>query len=540
MTRGHGHTAPQGAQQARRRARRTTAGWALILGVALTVSSCSVMPWSRNPDSDLPGAASTPGMGTPPPGQEALAPFYGQKLSWSGCGKIMSSNAECAWMDVPIDYGNPGGDRMKLRVLKVPAGDKSHGALFVNPGGPGGSATEYAAQANMIVTPRVRSHYDIVGVDPRGVGQSSPIVCLDDTAMDDMMGADPVPTTPEGRAKAESIAKSFGQACQRKYPKMLGHVSTIDAAKDMDIARAVLGQSTLTYLGKSYGTYLGSTYADLFPTKVGRLVLDGVMTPDLTDAQLSLGQAEGFETATRAYAKDCLDKGECPLTGANVDEALVSLREILAKVNTSPPSVSGDTRVRQLTPGWAWMGVAHGMYSQDQWPLVTAALHAMKRGNGNAMFDLAKRYANRGPDGHYQGNIMQVISAVNCLDHPAEKMNDAQRDAQIAEFSKVAPTWGPYMAGASYTCMNWPVPPVGKPHKVAAEGAPPILVVGTTRDPATPYKWAQELARQLKKGRLVTFDGDGHTAYTRSNRCVDNTVDDYLIEGKVPDRDVTC
>ena len=518
-------------------AARTRRGWAtLAVAAAVTAagSSCGLVPLGGGEASASLGAPG--GSGTsmaPPAGQEKLAKFYGQKLSWQEC-----DGNQCAWLTVPVDYGTPDGDTIKLRVLKVPARGQSKGVLFVNPGGPGGSATQYASVANFIVTPKVRQTYDVVGVDPRGVAESNPITCLDDAAMDRMMGADPTPDDAAERAAVEKIAKEFGAACDAKYPALLPHVGTVDVVRDMDVARGVLGQERFTYLGKSYGTFLGAVYADTFPGHVGRMVLDGAMAPSLSDKELSLGQAQGFETAMRAYLADCLKRGSCPV-GGSVDEGAKGIADLMRALDAKPLPVKDDVRVKELTEGWAWMGVASAMYSQDRWPDLTTALRSAKAGDGTALFEMAGEYAERS-DGRYTNNIMQVISAVNCLDHPVERLTEEQQREQIAEFTKAAPTWGPFMAGSSYTCLNWPEKPTWTPKPVRAEGAPPIVVVGTTRDPATPYAWAEKMAREFAKGRLVSWDGDGHTAYMRSSRCVNDAVDGYLVDGKVPDGDVKC
>ena len=498
-------------------------------------AACSTPPFGGGSETSatLGGGGATT-TATPPAGKENLARYYGQRVEWQPC----ESN-QCAWLTVPVDYAKPEGETIRLRMLKVPARGSSKGTLFVNPGGPGGSATEYASLANFIVTPAVRQTYDVVGVDPRGVAKSNPVTCLDDKAMDAMMGADPTPDDAAERTAVEGIAKEFAQACQAKYPNLLPHLGTPDVARDMDVARAALGQDKFLYLGKSYGTYLGTVYADLFPAQVGRMVLDGAMPPSLSDTELSLGQAQGFETATRSYVEDCVKKGGCPL-GGSVDDGMAAIRELLKSVDAKPLPIKGDPRVKELTEGWASMGMAAAMYSQQQWPELTSALRGAKAGDGTGLFSLAAQYAERESDGSYGGNIMQVISAVNCLDHPVERLTEAQQEQQVAEFTKVAPTWGRFMAGSSYTCLNWPVQSTNKPRVITGEGANPILVVGTTRDPATPYAWAQQLAEQLKGARLVTFDGDGHTAYMRSNRCVNDAVDGYLVGGKVPGGDVRC
>ncbi len=515
--------------------RRSIRGIAATGALTLGLAACSFGPFADS-GANASGTSQSPdpGVTAPPQGQEHLARFYSQQLAWETC-----EQAQCAWLEVPVDYSRPDGETLKLRVLKVPArGGGAKPALFVNPGGPGGSAVDYAKLANFIVTPTVREAYDVVGVDPRGVGQSNPIVCIDDAAMDRMNATDPTPDTPAEYAQFLSVGQSFGKACEQKYPGLLPHVGTDEVAKDMDIARAALGQDRMVYLGKSYGTFLGATYADLFPARVGRLVLDGALPPDLSSEDMSLGQAEGFETATRAYVANCVATSRCPL-GSNLEAGMQSLQQILADLDSKPLPVRGDTRVSEIGEGWGSLGMVNAMYDERLWPRLTTALRSATAGDGTDLFALGSEYADRDASGRYQSNLMQVIVAVNCLDRPTPPDTEATRQERIAKFTQVAPTWGKFMAETSI-CQEWPVKGTREPHRIAAAGADPILVVGTTRDPATPYSWSQRLAEQLDQARLLTFDGDGHTAYHRSNECVDTTVDDYLVQGKVPDADVKC
>ncbi len=519
------------------RPRLISAATALLLAIAGCATGGGDAAGTAGP-TDAGPTDSGPSA-TAPSGQ--LASFYSQALTWAACDGVSnaSATARCAWLEVPIDYANPATGTTKLRLLKVPASEKSQGSLLVNPGGPGGSAVDYANMADFIVSGQVRRSFDIVGFDPRGVGHSEPIVCLDPPQVDQMLGMDPTPDDQAEFDQLERTATDFGKACESKYPKILGHVSTVDAAKDMDILRGALGQEKLTYLGKSYGTFLGATYAGLFPQRVGRLVLDGAIAPDLSNEQMNLGQAVGFETATRAYVQQCVSEGNCPL-GGDLEAGMSALRELLKGLDSRPVPVTGDPRVTQLTEGWASLGLARAMYDNTSWDSLTDALRQVKAGSGNKLFALAGEYADRRANGTYSGNIMQVISAVNCLDRGSKPQDFAQLQQLGQQFAQKAPTWGPFMVYGSTTCDHWPVPATGKPDKIAAAGAAPIVVVGTTRDPATPYEWAQQLAGQLDSGRLITFDGDGHTAYMRSNSCVDSAVDAYLLQGKAPQDGLKC
>ncbi len=521
--------------------RRTAYGIATGgVAVAMALAGCTGGSTESATSSGGSGGASAPPApgptGSASSGSEAsggsLAKFYDQQLDWHDC-----DNVKCAELTVPVDYSDPGGETIKLAVDKVPANGDAKGALVVNPGGPGGSGYDYAAAADRIVTSKIRDTYDVVGFDPRGVQRSAPITCLGDKAMDAYLGADPTPDDTAEEHAALAHAKKFAKACQQKAGPLLGHVATVDVAKDMDILRAALGQKKLNYLGKSYGTLIGSTYAGLFPKKVGHFVLDGVVPPDITTEEMNKGQAEGFERATRAYVKHCVAQGDCPL-GESQSAGMKKIRSFLKQVDQHPLPVTGEGDVKKLTEGWASMGIAEAMYTKQMWPVLTQAFTQAFSGNGDGLMTLADSYAERSADGSYTGNIMQVINAVSCLDRPApSKLSAYTKDEK--KLSKVAPTWGPMLAWGSLVCGVWPIKPTGTPHKISAAGSGPILVVGTTRDPATPYEWSVRLAKELEHGHLLSYDGDGHTAYGQS-ACVDDAVDAYLVDGTVPPKGKAC
>ena len=513
------------------RKRRLVLFLAGALAVVLSLSGCMLIP-SGSSAAKLPSPVQKSAAQVPPSGQVSLSRFYKQALAWSACG-----DNQCAKLTVPIDYLHPQGGTLQLALLRVPAKnpDQRIGSLVVNPGGPGGSGVLYAAGATF--TDQVRSVYDVVGFDPRGVGAAAPIKCLNDRELDTFLGADPTPDTRAQEQQVADSAKAFADKCKANGGPLLGHVSTIEAAKDMDVLRAALVEPKLNYLGKSYGTFLGATYADLFPTKVGRFVLDGVVDPNLTASQVNAGQAVGFETATRAYVADCVNKGNCPL-GTSVDSGMATLRAFLKRMDTNPLPVN-DPYVKTLTEGWASLGVADPMYDPQQWPDLTDALREAFAGRGSSLMKLADDYAERTSGGAYLGNLMQVIYAVNCLDRSDVK-SLTHYESEARSLTSEAPTWGPFLAWSTVPCGYWPVPANNAPKKITAAGSGPIVVVGTTRDPATPYKWAQSLAAELQNGHLITYDGDGHTAYMRSNSCVDDAVDAYLVKGVVPPRGLKC
>ncbi|MBM6405536.1 alpha/beta fold hydrolase [Phycicoccus sp. CSK15P-2] len=503
------------------------------LAVLTGLSGCSLVDGVRDRVQGRPSVTVTPQ--PPPSGTTGLDRFYGQRLDWSDC-----SGAECAALTVPVDYDAPTGATIEISVLRVRAAKSSArvGSLVVNPGGPGGSGVDYARAADFIVGQKVRQAYDVVGFDPRGVGRSAPIDCLTDTQLDAFLAGDPTPDDDAEEQSFAATAEGFARACATNAGPLLPHVSTEDAARDLDILRAALGEEQLTYLGKSYGTYLGATYADLFPEHVGRFVLDGVVAPDLTAEEINLGQAKGFELATRTWAKFCVDEGDCPL-GDSVKGVMENLRGFLADVDEKPLQRTGDGSVPQLTEGWASLGIAAAMYDQGSWQVLVDAMDEALAGDGTSLMELADQYADRNPGGSYSGNIMEVIYAVNCLDKPeSNSLEEHQAQADAAE--EEAPTWGRYLMWSSLPCGFWPAEPTGVPHPVSATGAQPVVVIGTTRDPATPYEWAVRLRDQLDDAALITFDGDGHTAYTRSNGCVDGAVDAYFLEGTVPKDGLRC
>ncbi len=512
------------------RSRRLAASAAGVLALSLALSGCVGSGGSEQARTLSP--AQKTAAQAPPTGQPSLAKFYQQELVWSDCG-----DNQCAKLTVPIDYAHPEGATVRLSVLRVPTTKPSRrlGSLVVNPGGPGGSGVFYAAGADF--PDRIRAAYDIVGFDPRGVGTSAPVKCLTDRELDRFLGGDPTPDTAVEEQQLAAAAKVFADKCKVNGGRLLGHVSTIEAARDMDVLRAALGDTRLNYLGKSYGTFLGATYADLFPKKVGRFVLDGVIAPDLTSSQVNEGQAVGFETATRAYVKACIAAGDCPL-GGSVDAGMATLRGFLKQLDAKPLPLA-DPYVSKLTEGWASLGIAGPMYDPQQWPDLTSALREAFAGKGEALMRLSDNYAERTSGGAYLGNLMQVIYAVNCLDR-ADSKDLTHYQAEARSLTATAPTWGPFLAWSTVPCGYWPVAANNAPKKITAAGSAPIVVVGTTRDPATPYKWAQRLAAELQNGHLITYDGDGHTAYMRSNSCVDDAVDAYLLRGVLPPPGLRC
>ncbi|MEU2428962.1 alpha/beta hydrolase [Streptomyces sp. NPDC007861] len=465
-----------------------------------------------------------------------LKPFYTQRLAWRDCG---APGFQCATLKAPLDYAKPTGPSAELAVARVKATGpgKRIGSLLVNPGGPGGSAIGYLqAYAGLAYPAPVRAQYDMVAIDPRGVARSEPVECLDDKGMDAYTQTD---QTPDDRAEISRLStayKGFAAGCEKRSASVLPYVSTVEAARDMDILRSVLGDPKLSYVGASYGTFLGATYAELFPDRVGRLVLDGAMDPSLPARQVNRDQTEGFETAFKSFAADCVRRPDCPLGTTSAAEAAGRLKAFFTKTDATPVP-AGESR--ELTESLATTGVIAAMYDEGAWPQLREALSQAMNGDGSALLALSDSYYERDPDGAY-ANLMYANAAVNCLDTPPAFASPEEVTTAVADFEKASPVFGKGFAWASLNCAYWPVRATGTPHRIEAKGAAPILVVGTTRDPATPYKWAQALSEQLSSGTLLTYDGDGHTAYGRGSDCIDTAINTYLLEGTPPAENKRC
>jgi pimeloyl-ACP methyl ester carboxylesterase len=519
--------------------RRVVAGLlvlALVVGVLAAVGlllrdrgAADATP-DYDPVTPTAGASVEPATTPPDP---ALASFYEQDLTWKSCG-----DNECAPLTVPLDYGEPTGETIDLNLLKRPADDQDRkiGSLLVNPGGPGAPGTSEAEQASFYFREPLLTYYDIVGFDPRGTGASDPVDCLSDTDLDSYLAADPEPETSEEQRDYLAEVRALGRGCASLSGELASHISTIEAARDMDVLRAVLGEQTMNYFGSSYGTELGATYAELFPTRVGRFVLDGAVDPTLGFRESALTQAKGFETALRAYVTNCVEGSSSCFLGDSVDEGMATIQGFLDDVEAEPlPTADG----RPLTLGLAVYGIITPLYQRSYWLLLSSALRAALDGDGSQLLQLADAYAHRNADGTYADNLMEALPAISCLDNPSG-ISPSEVPAEFPAFEEASPTFGRVFAWGLVGCHNWPARSTEKPITIDGDGAAPIVVIGTTRDPATPLAEAQALASQLASGILITRDGDGHTGYNSDNDCVDVAVESYLIEGKVPAGDLSC
>ena len=460
-----------------------------------------------------------------------LPAYYAQHLAWQPC----DNGFQCARLLVPFDYARPGGRRFSLPVIRLSAGDPAQrvGDLVINPGGPGGSGVQYALGARGEFPSAVLARFDIVGFDPRGVAASQPaLACMSGPELDTYLSTDEMPDNAAQLRTLVQQGKFYASRCEQNSRALLPYVGTRNAARDLDVLRAALGQSRLTYLGKSYGTYLGTWYAQLFPHRVRALVLDGAVNPETTALQADITQAEGFQAAFGSFAAWCLAGSGCPL-GRN---AAAQLQALIVRANSRP--LSQETGTGQVASGALLLnGVEAALYSKSTWPDLRDGLTNAFNGDGTLLVQLANLLLQRNPDGTY-ANLVDADTAISCVDRPWPRSLTAwQAAASAAE--RAAPPFGPSIVWGNLPCAYWPVPAAPLP-KIKAAGAPPILVVGTTRDPATPYRSAQALAADLSSGVLLGWNGDGHTAYGEGSACVDTIVNAYLISLKVPRSGIVC
>lgn len=501
-----------------------------MLTAALTLAACSGEEPAGSAPTGSPSAAPSAPPSTTGPGLEV---YYAQEVTWEPC----DGGTECATVEAPLDYAEPDGERVEIALRRTATdGADRIGSLLVNPGGPGASGTQLVSSLPQLLSQGVLDRYDVVGFDPRGVHRSTAVDCVDDAELDEIRATDHPLDSPEGLEVYTAETAALAEACAARSGELLAHVDTVSAAKDLDIVRAALGDEQLHYLGYSYGTFLGATYADLFPERVGRLVLDGGMDPSLTMAEVAMGQARGFEAALRDYVSSCLGTEGCPLSGT-VEDGVAQVRRLLEVTRSTPlPTADG----RELTYPLAMSGVLLPLYEDALWPVLSEALRqAMVERDGSQLLFLADVGADRQSDGTYATNSTEAFWAINCADYPVEgTVADWQRTAE--EIAEAAPVFGPSLGYSEILCDVWPHESTAERAPLDAEGAAPILVVGTTGDPATPYEWSVALADQLASGHLLTYDGAGHTAYGRSNGCVTDAVDAYLLDGALPPEGARC
>ncbi|MFD5894483.1 MULTISPECIES: alpha/beta hydrolase [unclassified Streptomyces] len=537
-----------------RRRPALTAVTAVAVATLLAAAGCSGS--DSGPDSgDQGGQNSRNDQDGQNRADKSAAPedLTSQKLDWKTCPTPSAAEGggtapsplpggtkwECATMAAPLDYAKPKGDTIPLALIRARTSDpdKRIGSLVFNFGGPGGSGVTGLPSFGKDYE-KLRTRYDLVSFDPRGVGRSEPVECKDDKQLDAYYARD---MTPDDSAEEKSYVdglKWYAGGCERKSGKELPHVGTVNAARDMELMRQVLGDDKLNYFGISYGTELGGVYAHLYPKSVGRTVFDAVVDPSESSEQGSLGQAKGFQLALTNFAKDCVSRGDaCTLPGSTPQEIENFVVELLDRLDKKPINGIG---ARKLTETQATNGIAQALYSKEYWPLLEQGLDEADGGSGALLLILSDAMNGRNEKGQYS-NIQAANAAVNCVDSK-QRYTLAQTKAKLAEFRKVSPVFGDFLGWGLLGCSEWPVPGEWDKPDVSAPGAAPILVIGNTGDPATPYEGARAMVKALGKGVGVelTYEGQGHGAYNSGSSCVQNAVNGYLLDGKVPKDGTVC
>ena len=494
---------------------------------AVLVAGCAPAP-SNSPAASTAVSSSVPGSdaSSSPAAEPTVKP-----ARWTDCGGGFS----CAEIRVPRDYAAPTEGYLNISIIRAAATKpaKRIGSLLINPGGPGGSGVEFVRDGLAIFPDALRQQFDIVGFDPRGVNSSTAIRCIDN-----LDGHDALDPSPDNAAELKALvdsSRAYAKACASRNDTTLAYLSTDAVARDMDLIRAAVGDEGLSYLGFSYGTLIGALYAERFPDHIRAMALDGAIDPSLDLEAFRADQAKAFEGALERFLSDCAKRPKCDFyEGGNSARAFDAL---MASIDRKPLPALLLRDPRLVGPGLAWSAVLGALYSESSWPLLATALELAKRGDGSVMLAISDPFRGRKANGSYS-NMQDAYTANTCLDYPAP--TDVKTFTLWAtRLEKAAPHFAQFVAYNDLTCAFWSVPAQGIPRAVTAKGAPPIVVVGSTGDPATPYQWAQALAGELDSGVLVTRDGEGHTGYIDST-CIQKAVDAYLLKLTVPKKGLTC
>ncbi len=484
---------------------------------------------------------TAPNTGPTPTGEDvpaALAPYYTQVLNWVDCDNGM----ECTTAIAPLDWNNPSSATdIELALVRHPATGTKVGSLFTNPGGPGASGFDFVYDSvDFATSAELQKSFDVVGWDPRGVGRSSAVKCYDAPQLDQFIFG--LPTAPRGTQEwIDEVTQSsidFGQACLENTGELLQFIDTQSTVHDLDMMRAIVGDEKLNYLGYSYGSDIGSYYVENFPDKVGRLVVDGATDSSIPVFEVGLVQTKGFQRALENYLAACPELfDDCPFTDG-VPAALATIRALYDRYDAAPIAAADG---RMMDAGVLDIAMSMALYSQDSWSFLNDLFSEAQDGVTDTAFFLADYYYSRDIDGTYADNSLEAFLAIYCVDYPLETDPTVLAEQEVLLQQASPTTYRPSPPIGDVTCINWPYQYQGPPiTALTGAGAPPILVVSTTGDPATPYEWGVALADQLESAHLVTFNGEGHTAYGQGNACITSTVDDYFLKGTVPETDPNC
>ncbi|MCX4804994.1 alpha/beta hydrolase [Streptomyces sp. NBC_01214] len=535
------------------------AAGAMLLASLGAAPAPTPTPASSPVPSSVPSPAHSP---VPAGGDDPLARFHAQRVRWGACPeKPVPAEMRCAVVEVPLDYAAPGKGTVKLALGRLPATDPDRriGSLLINFGGPGapglaGLALDSKAFADL------GERYDLIGFDPRGVGHSDPVSCGGGTG--DTAG-DPYADT----ATAMAALRDEVKRCERNSGPVLAHMGTVDVARDMDVMRRVLGDQKLNFLGFSYGSRLGAVYAALFPRDTGRMVLDGVDTLTEPLMEQALVSARGQQRALDNFLTWCAHQNGC-VYGTNTRTAKEKVAALVERADTEPLVGDDGTAVGGLV---IVLAIGQALYSPSTWPALAKALAQAEREHDPAgmlaLLGLAAEPTDPtdptdptappdppeptdpaqagGSDPVPADNLAAALAAVTCADDPdrsIEKFSPAALEKEIderaQEFLEVSKVFGVPQLLSVLTCYGRPAG-TDFIRKIDHPGAPPMLLVGTRGDPATPYEWTEETAERLGSTVIVDHKGEGHTGYS-SSRCVQEYVDDFLLYGRLPSGTRSC
>ena len=511
----------------------------LLVGAVMAAGACA------------PGTSASEGAGEPA-NAEAIAEFRSQQLDFGSCeGKAPSANEEaafvdpfeCAWMEVPLDYRDPGGKKAQIGVMKLEAKgapEEKLGTIVVNPGGPGGSGMMQAAQAAAGLNGTdITRRFDIVGFDPRGVGASTPAIdCFSDAERD--AGEDQTTLLGTSGSWTSGDTEELKNKCAEGSggEDVLGAVGTRNVARDMDVLREVLGEEKLNFMGQSYGTRLGAVYAEMFGANVRAMMLDGVIDPAMGTAERRIELHAGFQRSFEKMAESCAKQADCPL-GTDPERATEQFQKIMQPLARKPVPTEGG-RLVGFHQGTG--GVLGGLYYSEVWPGIIEGLRQVKdEGRGDKLLQINDAFGTRAPNGEWS-NQTEANLVVNCNDE--QRLSPEETDELRQEIARVNPILDPgtdLASGGRDACEHWPSEPsLGFPYAQDVTDMPEALIVSITGDPVTPYPAGQSIAEDIG-GRILTVDGETHTtAMSGASECVTDAVNGYFVSGELPPEGARC
>ncbi|WP_152521252.1 alpha/beta hydrolase [Nocardiopsis ganjiahuensis] len=546
----------------RYRSTRALAAGALVTALA---TGCSLIPAIQETQENITGQVESAG---------ALQRLRTQNLNWGPCysssdvdeilefwdvDEDWQRNLECGVMVAPLDYRDPEQYRLRIALIRQPAtgtDEQRRGSLVLNPGGPGGTGQDMLFDE--ILSPEIREAYDLVSFDPRGVGASNPVACHEaedgvwaeegTDRWEDLLAWDlePDDLSDTDLQELDEAAREYAEVCaEEEGEDFLAHLGSLDVAHDMDLLREALGEDELNYVGYSYGTHLGAVYADAYPDRVGAMVLDGGVDLAISPADTLVEQLAGFQATWELFVEDCAaTRNNCAFSGP--DRATGEMQQILGDLDEDPLVMHDPVWAEEkvVVDGDIMLDITmQALYSEDMWPDLSDALADLDAGDHQrAAYFVSYLYmvAYGHPDEEFDEadlvNAETARTAVECADHPvdATAVDTSDHRDLMERAHDASALFGGLAVWPLMVCSHW-VEAEAAPTGFTAPDAPPIVVIGTVGDPATPYGWSQSLAERLASATLVTYEGSGHGVYGFGlNDCVDEVIDTYILEGVTP------